>query len=69
MTSEPVIQIDNVTRVYTMGQTQVHALRGLSLTIRAGEMVAIAGASGSGKVHTDEYHRLPGLSDVRRLRA
>ena len=49
MTSEPVIKIDNVARVYTMGQTQVHALRGLSLTIRAGEMVAIAGASGSGK--------------------
>jgi putative ABC transport system ATP-binding protein len=49
MTSEPVIQIDSVTRVYTMGQTQVHALRGLSLRIRAGEMVAIAGASGSGK--------------------
>ncbi len=49
MASQAVIQIENVTRVYTMGQTQVHALRGLSLTVEAGEMVAIAGASGSGK--------------------
>ncbi|MDX1740576.1 MAG: ABC transporter ATP-binding protein [Rhodothermales bacterium] len=49
MADQPVIHIEDVTRVYTMGQTQVHALRGLSLTVQAGEMVAIAGASGSGK--------------------
>jgi putative ABC transport system ATP-binding protein len=47
--SRPVIHIEDITRVYTMGQTQVHALRGLSLTVDSGEMVAIAGASGSGK--------------------
>ena len=49
MSQDPVIHIEGVTRVYTMGQTQVHALRGLSISVHAGEMVAIAGASGSGK--------------------
>ncbi len=49
MSTEAVIHIENVTRVYTMGHTEVHALRGLSLTVDPGEMVAIAGASGSGK--------------------
>ena len=45
----PVIEIADMTKTYIMGKTKVHALRGLSLTIRAGEYVAIIGASGSGK--------------------
>ena len=46
---EEVIRVENLTKVYQMGDIQVHALRGVSFTVQKGEVLAIMGPSGSGK--------------------
>ena len=46
---DDVVQLNNVTKVYCMGDQQVEALKGISFSVRSGEFVAIMGASGSGK--------------------
>ncbi len=49
MSQAPLIHLENVAKVYRMGDVEVHALRGVTLRIEQGEFTAIMGASGSGK--------------------
>jgi putative ABC transport system ATP-binding protein len=49
MTPSTVLQLDDVQQVYGVGDASVHALRGIDLTVSAGDYIAIMGPSGSGK--------------------
>jgi putative ABC transport system ATP-binding protein len=49
MDNNSLIELDHVSKVYEMGETQVNALKGVTYTIRKGDRLAIMGPSGSGK--------------------
>ena len=46
---QPLIQLKNVWKTYQMGESEIHALKGISLDVQQGEFLAIMGTSGSGK--------------------
>jgi len=56
---QTIVRTRDVTKVYKMGKVEVHALRGVSLEIRAGEYISIMGPSGSGK--TTLFNMVGGL--------
>ncbi|MGH2368004.1 MAG: ABC transporter ATP-binding protein [Chloroflexota bacterium] len=47
--SDAIIRVEGLTKTYTMGEVDVHALAGVSFEVRRGELIAIMGPSGSGK--------------------
>jgi putative ABC transport system ATP-binding protein len=49
VSAAPIIRLDRVSRTYSTGRLEVHALQDADLTVEAGEFVAIVGPSGSGK--------------------
>ena len=62
-----VIGVEDAHKYYELGETRVHAFRGVSIEIHRGEFVAIIGASGSGKAHLHEHPRLPGPRYVQQF--
>ena len=58
-----VIEIEDVTKVYEMGSETIHALRGVSLSIRRNEYPRHHGTERQRQIHHDEHARLPGYPD------
>jgi putative ABC transport system ATP-binding protein len=61
-TQEPIVEARTVDKTYDTGKVEVHALRGVTLGVARGEMVAIMGPSGSGK--TTLLNCLSGLDSI-----
>src|SRR6266700_7331340 len=61
-----IVQVENVLKIYDTGAVKVEALRGLNLTVKRGEMIAVMGPSGCGK--TTLLNCVSGLDDLSKGR-
>ena len=66
MENADIVQVENVWKVYDTGAVKVEALRGLNLTVKRGEMIAVMGPSGCGK--TTLLNCVSGLDDLSKGR-
>ena len=64
---DPVLEVDALTKTFSLGDIEVHALRGVNLTVERGEFIAIMGASGIGQVDPHEHPRLSRSAHERHL--
>lgn len=66
MDNADIVQVENVWKIYDTGAVKVEALRGLNLTVKRGEMIAVMGPSGCGK--TTLLNCVSGLDDLSKGR-
>jgi len=60
--ADPIIRVSNLVKTYSTGEVEVHALRGVTMDVPAGEMLAIMGPSGCGK--TTFLNCVSGIDEV-----
>lgn len=68
-TDDILVSMKGIVKQYHVGGEISTVLKGIDLTVRKGEFLAILGPSGSGEIDTDEYYRLSGCTYGRRISA